>query len=296
VPRQAGPFDFGDEVVRSAVYVDRTTAQATTKTDPLPQRIEGIPILYRTLHIELDRPDFVLNPTGCGAKQTTARIVSAQGAIANPASPFRATNCANLGFKPKLEISLLGGTRRASFPKLTAKLRMPAGGANIAGSSVLLPHSEFIENTHFNTICTRVQFASNQCPAGSVYGFATVKTPLIDGPLKGPVYLRSSSHTLPDLVVALKGPPSLPIEVDVAAHVDSVKGRLRTTFESVPDAPVSEFTLHMKGGAKSLVVNSENLCLRPRRAQARFTAQNGKAVTLRPTLHTSCGKGDGRTR
>ena len=161
---------------------------------------------------------------------------------------------------------------------------------------MLLPHSEFIENTHFNTICTRVQFASNQCPAGSVYGFATVKTPLIDGPLKGPVYLRSSSHTLPDLVVALKGPPSLPIEVDVAAHVDSVKGRLRTTFESVPDAPVSEFTLHMKGGAKSLVVNSENLCLRPRRAQARFTAQNGKAVTLRPTLHTSCGKGDGRTR
>jgi hypothetical protein len=296
VPRQAGPFDFGDEVVRSAVYVDRTTAQATAKTDPLPQRIEGIPILYRTIHIELDRPDFVLNPTGCGAKQTTARIVSTQGAIASPASPFRATNCADLGFKPKLEISLLGGTRRASFPKLTAKLRMPAGGANNAGTSVLLPHSEFVENTHFNTICTRVQFASNQCPAGSVYGFATVKTPLIEGALKGPVYLRSSSHTLPDLVVALKGPPSLPIEVDVAAHVDSVKGRLRTTFESVPDAPVSEFTLHMKGGAKSLVVNSENLCLKPRRAKATFTAQNGKAVTLRPTLRTSCGKEAARAR
>jgi hypothetical protein len=296
VPRQAGPFDFGDEVVRSAVYVDRTTAQATAKTDSLPQRIEGIPILYRTIQIELDRPDFVLNPTSCGLKRTTARIVSTQGAVANPVSPFRASNCADLGFKPNLKISLLGGTRRASFPKLTARLRMPSGGANIAGSSVILPHSELIENAHFNTICTRVQFASNECPAGSIYGFATVKTPLIDGALKGPVYLRSSNHTLPDLVVALKGPPSLPIEVDVAARVDSVKGRLRTTFESVPDAPVSEFTLHMKGGAKGLVVNSENLCLRPRRAKIKFTAQNGKVVTLHSTLHTSCSKGDKQTR
>jgi hypothetical protein len=293
VPRQAGPFDFGDEVVRSAIYVDRTTAQATAKTDPLPQRIEGIPILYRTIQIELDRPDFVLNPTGCGAKRTTARIVSSQGAVARPVSPFRATNCANLGFKPKLAINLLGGTRRAAFPRLSARLRMPPGGANIAGSSVLLPRSEFIENAHFNTICTRVQFASNQCPAGSVYGSATVKTPLIDGLLKGPVYLRSSKHTLPDLVVALKGPPSLPIEVDVAARIDSLKGRLRTTFESVPDAPVSEFTLHMKGGAKGLVVNSENLCLRPRRAKVAFTAQNGKVATLRPVLGTSCRKSGG---
>jgi hypothetical protein len=296
VPRQAGPFDFGDEVVRSAVYVDRTTAQATAKTDPLPQRIEGIPILYRTIQIELDRPNFVLNPTSCYLKRTTARIVSTQDAVANPVSPFRATNCANLGFKPDLKISLLGGTSRASFPKLIAKLRMPPGDANIAASSVLLPRSEIVENAHFNTICTRVQFASNECPAGSVYGFATARTPLIDGAFRGPVYLRSSRHTLPDLVVALKGPPSLPIEVDVAARIDSVKGRLRTTFESVPDAPISEFTLHMKGGAKGLVVNSENLCLGLRRARAKFKAQNGRAVALHPALHTSCGKGNQGTK
>jgi hypothetical protein len=80
----------------------------------------------------------------------------------------------------------------------------------------------------------------------------------------------------------------LPIEVDVAARIDSVKGHLRTTFESVPDAPVSEFTLHMKGGPKGLVVNSENLCLHPRRAKVGFTAQNGKVAGLRPVLRTSC--------
>jgi hypothetical protein len=34
---------------------------------------------------------------------------------------------------------------------------MPEGGANIAETSVALPHSEFVENAHFKTICTRVQ-------------------------------------------------------------------------------------------------------------------------------------------
>jgi len=171
-----------------------------------------------------------------------------------------------------------------------ANLKMPPGNANIAGTSVTLPRSEFVENAHFKTICTRVQFAAKACPPGSIYGSATAKTPLLDEPLQGPVYLRSSSHQLPDLVMALKGPPSLPIEIEVAARVDSVNGRLRTTFESVPDAPVSEFDLQMQGGAKSLIVNSANLCAATNRATAKFVAHNGKAATLRPALRTSCNK------
>ncbi|HWP32817.1 MAG TPA: hypothetical protein VNL97_03610, partial [Solirubrobacterales bacterium] len=291
VPRQAGPFDFGDEVVRSAVFVDPKTAQARAVADPLPQRIEGIPILYRTIHIELDRPGFSLNPTGCEEKATLARVTSAQGALATPSSPFRVVNCANLPFEPKLQIKLSGPTRRGAFPRLTALLRMPAGGANIASSSVALPPSEFVENAHFNNVCTRVQFAADQCPAGSIYGFASARTPLIDGALEGPVYLRSSDHDLPDLVAALTGPPALPIEIEVAGRVDSVKGRLRTTFEAVPDAPVSEFKLQMQGGPKGLIVNSENLCrTRNRRALARFGAHNGRRATLRPVLGTSCRK------
>jgi hypothetical protein len=288
VPRQAGPFDFGDEVVRTAIYVDPVTAQATAKTDPLPQIIEGIPIPYRTLNVELDRPGFALNPTSCAPKETVAAVTSVQGTVAHPSSPFEVTNCAKLGFKPKLAIRLVGATHRGAHPKLTAKVRMPAGGANIGATSVNLPRSEFIENSHFKTICTRVQFAAKACPAGSIYGFAVAKTPLLDQPLKGPVYLRSSSHALPDLVMALKGPASLPIEIDLAGRVDSANGGLRTTFEQIPDAPVSEFTLHMQGGKKGLIVNSTNLCASTNRATAKFTGQNGKLVTLHPALQASC--------
>jgi len=295
VPRQAGPFDFGDEVVRSAIFVDPVTGQATAKADPLPQIIEGVPIFYRTLHVNLDRPGFSLNPTSCAQKQTAATLTSTEGKVARPTSPFRATDCAVLPFKPKLFLRLFGGTHRGSHPRLKATLRMPEGGANIAGTSVALPRSEFIENAHFKTICTRVQFAAKICPAESIYGFAKARTPLFDEPLEGPVYLRSSSNQLPDLVIALKGPPSMPIEIDLAGRVDSVNGGLRTTFEAVPDAPVSEFTLQMQGGDKGLIVNSTNLCAKPNRALAKFTGQNGKVATLHPLMQNSCKKaGKGR--
>lgn len=288
VPRQAGPFDFGDEVVRSALYVDPTTGQATAKADPLPQIIEGIPIGYRTLHVELDRPGFTLNPTSCKRKSVDATVTSSQGAIANPSSPFAAVNCARLPFKPRLIFELRGGTHRGDHPRLRAVLKGRSGDANIAGASVALPRSEFLDQGHIRTICTRVQFAAGNCPAGSIYGRARAKTPLFEEALSGPVYLRSSNNPLPDMVVALRGPDSLPVEIDLVGRIDSVNGGIRSTFKVVPDAPVSSFVLEMRGGNRGLLVNSTNLCARVQRATAELDAQNGKALTLRPEMRVSC--------
>jgi hypothetical protein len=290
VPRQAGPFDFGEEVVRSAVFVDPTSGQATAKADPLPQIIEGVPLPYRAIHVDLDRPGFSLNPTSCKEKFTTASVTSVQGALASPSARFRLAECAKLDFAPKLSFRLFGGTHRGSHPRLRATLKMPEAGANVAATSVALPHSEFLDQGHIRTVCTRVQFAADACPAGSVYGEAVAKTPLFNERLEGAVYLRSSSHELPDLVVALKGPASLPIEINLVGRVDSVNGGIRTTFENVPDAPVSEFTLDMQGGKKGLLQNSTNLCADVHRATAKFTAQNGKLATLRPAMQASCRK------
>jgi hypothetical protein len=289
VPRQAGPFDFGDEVVRSAVFVDPVTARATAKTDPLPQLIEGIPISYRVLNVQLDRPNFALNPTSCKEKAIEATVTSSEGATAHPSSPFEAVNCAKLGFKPRLSLRLLGDTHRGAHPSLRAVLKARPGDANIAGTSVALPHSEFLEQGHIKTLCTRVQFAAKKCPAGSIYGHAEAITPLLDERLSGPVYLRSSSHQLPDLVVALKGPDTLPIEVDLDGRVDSINGGIRNTFEVVPDAPVTEFKLNMQGGGKGLLVNSTNLCAQVNRATVKFTGQNGRKFTQHPELKASCG-------
>ncbi len=291
VPAQAGPFDLGTVVTRAAIEVDPETTQVTVKSDPLPQILEGVPVTYRTIHVDVDRPNFILNPTGCRPRAVRARVTSVQGAVAEPQDRFQAASCASLGFGPKLALKLKGGTKRNAYPALRAELRARPGDANIAKASVALPHSQFLEQAHIRTICTRVQFAADACPAAAVYGKARAFTPLLDQPLEGPVYLRSSDNPLPDLVADLRGP----IDVVVAGRIDTTAaGGIRTTFGSVPDAPVTRFVLSMQGGKKGLLVNSRNLCRGKNRAEAAFTAQNGKRRALRPVVKNSCAKQKGK--
>jgi hypothetical protein len=297
VPKQAGPFDFGDEVVRSAVFVNPVTAQATTVPDPFPQILEGIPITYRSVNVILDRPGFTLNPTSCARKETTATLASTLGTKANASSSFAATDCGALGFKPSFSLTLKGGTKRGNFPALRASFRPRAGDANASSVIVRLPHSAFLEQGHFRTICTRVQYNASGgggagCPSASVYGHVIAKTPILDQPLEGPVYLRSSNHNLPDMVLSLHGPPSLPIQVESVGRIDSAKGGIRSSFEEIPDAPITEVRLEMEGGQKGLIVNSTNICTSVNRAEVKLSAQNGKAATLNSPVVGQCkGKG-----
>ena len=137
-------------------------------------------------------------------------------------------------------------------------------------------------------MCTRVQFAADACPQGSIYGRATAITPLLDYPLAGNVYLRSSDNKLPDLVIDLRGPAHQPIRIELAGRTDSVKGALRNTFDFVPDAPVSMFRLELFGGKRGLVVNSRNLCARRYFAKAGFSGHNGKEENLKSRMKNDC--------
>ena len=129
-----------------------------------------------------------------------------------------------------------------------------------------------------------MQFAAHECPPGSVYGSAKVTTPILDGAAEGPVYLRSSDHKLPDLVVALKGPPSAAVDIEVVGRLDSHKGGIRASFEATPDLPFSKFVLDMRGGSKGLIVNSRSFCSQPSRATARFAEQNGRRLDFGPVV------------
>jgi hypothetical protein len=284
VPAQAGPFDLGTVTVRAALRVDPETAQATIETDPLPQFIEGVPLIYRRLHAVIDRPGFSLNPTNCAELAVDSAIASIGGTVAHPSDRFQVDGCAGLKFGPKLSLELKGGTNRGDYPGLTAVLKPRKGDANLRRASVALPHSEFLAQEHIVTICTRLQFAADRCPKGSVYGSAKALTPLLDEPLAGRVYLRSSDHPLPDLVVALRGQ----ISIDLVGRIDSKNGGIRTTFNPVPDAPVTKFVLRMKGGKKSLLINSEDLCHGRHRAIVRMAGQNGRIQSSRPPLKTKC--------
>ncbi len=286
VPAQAGPFDLGTVVTRAGIQVDPESVRASVVSDPLPQILQGVPVTYRVIHVDVNRPDFTLNPTNCHEKNVIARLSSPQGANASPSSRFQAAGCRELPFRPKLSLKLKGGTTRGAHPALTAVLTARAGDANIGKAQVALPHSEFLDQAHIGTVCTRVQFAARECPPRSVYGHAEAWTPLLDAPLQGSVYLRSSNHVLPDLVADLNGQ----IHVVLDGRIDSVNGGIRSTFEAVPDAPVRKFVLSMQGGKKGLLENSTNLCGATHRATANFTGQNGKPQDFKPTVKVRCGK------
>jgi len=296
-PGIAGPFDLGNVVVRSPIYINPDTTQARVVSDPFPTILHGVILRARDVRIRLDRPDTTINPTNCAPMSVNGRITGVGGDLQSTADdsvfdasvPFQVGSCASLAFKPKLDFHLFGGTHRGSHPKLRATLTMPAGGANIASASVALPHSEFLDQGHIGTVCTRVQFAANACPAASVYGTISAKTPLLDEPLSGLIYLRSSNHPLPDIVAAFRGGK---IDANLVGRVDSIHGGIRNTFDFVPDVPVSTATFNFFGGSIGLQVNSRNICKGTPKATAKFSAQNGDALTLHPALESACGKAE----
>jgi hypothetical protein len=288
VPAQAGPFDLGLVVNRAAIRVNPNTAQASVVTDPLPQFLEGVPLSYRAIQVLVDRPGFTLNPTNCRPEKTVATVTSVNGTVAEPSDGFQATKCARLPYKPQLKLTFKGSMKRTGNPSVRATLRQKPHQANSAGVTVLLPKSEFIDSTHISNPCTRVQFAAEACPKKSVLGTVVARTPLLSKPLRGKVYFRSNGgeRELPDLVVDLRGQ----LRIDLVGYIDSVKGRVRTRFLHVPDAPVSSFTMKLFGGSRGLIENSRNLCLSNPRAELRLSAQNGREQDTNPRIGLPCSK------
>jgi len=284
-PATAGPFDLGTVVVRVALFVDPETAQVRALSDPVPDVFGGTQLSIRSVDIAMDRPDFTLNPTSCDPLATTGRLSGGGADPTNPAAfsavpvatPFRTTGCEALSFRPTLSMRLLGGrgsTARSRFPKLRAVLTAHPGEANIRRAAVVLPHSEFLAQSHIRTVCTRVQLAARACPPDSVYGFAKASTPLLDDELAGPVYLVPGGNELPDLVADLRGQ----VDIRLRGVVSAAKARIRTVFTTLPDVPVSQFTLTMQGGRKGLLENSRNLCARPSFSSIDLEGHNGRQL------------------
>lgn len=286
-PAVTGPFDLGTVVVRVALFVDPVTTQVHAVSDSIPDVFGGVKLDLRSINVNVDRTKFMHNPTNCNAGAVAGFLNGGGADPANPAAfssypvsvPYQATECNKLGFKPTLHTRLFGGkgvTQRAKHPKLRAILETREKDANVLRTALTLPHALFLDQGHIKTVCTRVQLAAQACPSAAIYGHAQAKSPLLGNPLRGPVYLVSSNHTLPDLVADLRGQ----INVQLHGVISSIKGGgIKTVFNEVPDQPVSKFILRMEGGKKGLLVNSRNLCKGRLASVLKMKGQNGKKVT-----------------
>ena len=264
-PAVAGPFDLGTVVVRAALYVDPDTAQihAVSATPSRPSSTASRSTCARS-RVNLDRPSFTLNPTSCDPMAITGAATSVLGATAPLLQRFQVGGCPRSPFKPKLSLQLKGKTKRTAHPSLIANLTAKPGEANIARPRSSCPPPP--SSTTPTSAPSAPGSSSPPTPArpASIYGTASATTPLLDYPLTGNVYLRSSTHQLPDLVADLNGPATQPIEIALAGKTDSVKGALRNTFEAVPDAPVTRFHLELFGGKRGLIILSAGLCKSPK--------------------------------
>ncbi|MBA3865816.1 MAG: hypothetical protein H0X42_05650 [Solirubrobacterales bacterium] len=299
-PATVGPFDLGTIVIRSAFTVDPHSAQLALDpggSDPIPHILDGIPIHLRDVRIYMDRPQFTHNPSSCAPSALTSRVTGSGANFASEADNssfsssvhFQLLNCLALGFKPKLGVRLRGLPRRGAYPELRATFAARgAGDTNLKEISVSLPHSEFLAQNHIRGICTKVQFNAENCPASSVYGSAVAYTPLFDNPLRGKVYLRSSTHKLPDLVASLN---SGAIHIVLEGQIGPTKqGGIEALFQELPDEPLERFTMILNGGKHGLLVNSSNICAEPPLATVKALGQNNLGASFSTILRGQCGK------
>ena len=300
VRAKAGPFDLGTVVVRQQLRVDPIDAHVDVVSDPLPTILKGVPIRLRSLNVDVDRKDFVLNPTSCASKSLVATFGSPDGGVFNATSPFGASNCAALSLKPRLKLALTGKrqTTDGRHPGVKATVTQRRRDANLKRVEVKLPLSLALDPDNAQALCefkdgTKVD---PTCPRGSIVGRAVARTPILDQPLRAPVYFVKNVRTdprtgrqirtLPMLIIPLRGENGIKLNLKGTSKVSG--GHLVNTFAAIPDAPVSRFDLAINGGRNGILAINGNICRKKQVAGVQIDGQNNKTSDRRTTLTPVC--------
>jgi hypothetical protein len=289
-PAVAGPFNLGDVVVRSGIYVDKTTAAVTINTT-LPTFVSsaqhpntGIPLQLRAINVAVDRPNFEFNPTNCTPMSVTGTLGGDAGATHPVSAPFQVANCAALPFHPTLTASTQGNASKLNGASLTVKVSSSTGQANIAKTRLVLPIQLPSRLTTIQKACPDSVFEANPatCDEGSNIGTATVHTPVLKSPLTGPAYLVSHGNAaFPDVEFVLQGEG---ITLVLDGQTDIKKGITTSTFNAVPDAPVTTFETTLPEGPHSALTSNVaqskrfSLCGANLVMPTTITGQNGVVI------------------
>jgi hypothetical protein len=289
VPAKAGPFNLGNVVTRAALRIDPYTGAASVVSDALPLVLDGIPLRLKTVSVSLDRPDFMINPTNCSPHEITGSLVGAPangsaGAVERVSTPYAVAGCRGLTFKPRFTATTTGRTSKARGASLRVHVAASPGEANIRKVKVDLPKQLPSRLTTLQKACTEATFAANAaaCPDFSVVGTATAVTPVLRHPLAGPAYLVShGGAAFPDLDVVLQGEG---VTIILTGNTRIRHGVTSSTFDAVPDAPISSFDLNLPEGPHSILASflpakaKGSMCGLNLRLPNIFTGQNGAEV------------------
>ncbi len=273
----AGPFDLGTIVTRVAIGVDPHSGRVIAAST-LPTIFKGVPLRLRGVSVAVNRPNFLFNPTNCGALATNTTLTSTFNATQTLSSPFNVANCSALPFKPRFTVSSSSRTSKLNGASLKVSLSQGAHEANIHSVVTQLPLQLPSRLTTIQKACAEATYAANPfaCPVGSRVGTATATTPVLPGSLSGPAYLVShGGAAFPDLDLLLEGDG---VRVILQGNTNIKGGITTSSFTSIPDVPVSSFVLDLPTGPNSALAANGNLCAHALIMPTTITAQSGAQV------------------
>jgi len=300
VAATAGPFNLGSGpcdcvLTRAALNLDPYTARVIA-TSALPTIVKGVPLRLREVSIAVNRPNFLFNPTNCGALASESTLTSTFGATQTLSSPFQVTNCDALAFTPKFTASTDAHASKPDGAELHVALTQGAHQANIRSVFVQLPSQLPSRFSTLQQACPEATFAAapSSCPPGSKVGSAIVATPALPGKLKGPAYLVShGSAAFPDLDLVLEDSG---VRVILVGNTNISKGITTSTFASIPDAPVSSFALDLPMGPNSALGAYGSLCAKTLFMPTTITAQDGAQIKQNTRISVAGCAGKARSR
>jgi hypothetical protein len=293
-PVIAGPFNLGTIVTRAALSVDRTTGQATVKTDPLPQIIDGVPTDLRIIKAVIDRRKFLFNGTSCTAETFTGTAVSTGGTGVPLSSPFGLAGCKNLQYEPTLETTTGAHASRANGTSLFFKISYPKDAlgsqAWFRDAKFVLPAQLPARQTTLKGACLAKVFEASPagCPSHSRIGHAIVHTQVLSVPLTGSVYLVSFGNAkFPDVVIVLEGEG---VTIELRGETLIRKGITSATFRNTPDVPFESIEVVLPAGPFSEfgaylpAKDHESPCGVKLVMPTSLVAQNGREIRKNQTI------------
>ena len=154
IPAIAGPLNLGTVVVRQALNVSKTNAQVTVVSDPFPTILQGIPLRIKRIDVDLNRSNFIVNPTNCSPLSISATITSVNGASSTHGQRFQVGGCGDLGFSPTFKMNLKGEVRpRRQAPDADRHDHPEGGQAHLKSVKLTLPLSMALDAKTSQHVC-----------------------------------------------------------------------------------------------------------------------------------------------
>jgi hypothetical protein len=112
---------------------------------------------------------------------------------------------------------------------------------------------------------TRFNESAPSCPDGSKLGTFEVKTPLLEDPIEGTIYLAAQEanpfHSLLAIYLVVDDPKTgIVLKLPGEVKPDPTTGQLTAMFDYNPQVPFEDLTLHFRGGGPRSELATPEIC------------------------------------